>query len=156
MQRPGAVEHISKGFGPALDGTATAIFDLNPFGRLTRRQDPCGNHLQLTGGDHSRDDPGDLRSNSVAVHVPPGPRVTEEAALLVAGYAVPQRVAVRAQAIDSRPPADLGASPSEPAEHRAQPTRKFALVDRRWIEICVSARDQAAPRQRDDPALVTG
>ena len=66
---------------------------------------------------------------------------------------LPQRVAVRPQAVDRGAPADLArcadaASATMPASRRAEPRP----LDRRRIEIGVRARNQAAARQRDDRA----
>src|SRR5690348_4844933 len=93
----------------------------------------------------------------MAVNVPPWPRVPHESALLLQGEGLPQCMAVRAEAIDGSPPSGFGASPTQPSPQCADASfRDGVQIDRRRLEIGVRARDQAAPRQCEDPSLEPG
>ena len=99
----------------------------------------------------------DLRRDAVAVNVPPRPRVAHEAALVGRAQALPQRMAVRPQAVDRRAPADLApiaAAASATARANSRPEPRPGSTGA-GLEIGMRARDLPAARQRDDPPLVT-
>jgi hypothetical protein len=124
VERAGAIERISESFALHCGGAATAILNVDPTVRFASREDPPGNDLEPPLADKSRDGCADLRRNAVPVHVPPWPRVAQEASLLVCVEALPQRMAVRAQTVDRCPPTDLGATTPQPAPKRAHATRR--------------------------------
>src|SRR5438309_10883736 len=145
MQRPSAIEDIFESLGPVLGSTAAAVFDLHSVGYVAGRNNSSRDDFQLPRSDRIRDYGGDLRSDAVAVDVPPRARMAKEALLLVQRQALPQMMAVRAQAVDRRAPADLGASPPQPTEHRSKAIRQRILVDRHGIDVGVSTGDQTPP-----------
>src|SRR4051812_13068434 len=145
MQRPSAIEDIFESLGPVLGSTAAAVLDLDSVRYVARRNNSSGDDLQLSPGDRIRDYVRDLGSDAVAVDVPPRARMAKEPLLLVQRQALPQMMAVGAQAVDRRAPADLGAPPPQPTEHRSKAIRQRILVDRRGIEVGVSRGDQPPP-----------
>ena len=154
-QRAGAVEDIGEAAGRhrALAALCAMVdFDAVPsraqslrFARPRPRSRPAA--IRSTSKRR------DLRRDAVPVDVPPWPRVAKEAALLAGAERLPQRLAVRPQAVDRCPPADLGApgagaSAAAPARAHAAPrrARPARLASR------VAARDQPAPRHGEDRA----
>src|SRR5205823_1439907 len=89
----------------------------------------------------------DLRRDPRPMDVPPRAPVSQESPLLRAAEAVPQRLRVRSQAIDSGAPADFSGAPLQPPTQTPQVTvGQLIELDGRRLEIGVRARDQAASR----------
>src|SRR4029450_2909378 len=78
---------------------------------------------------------GDFRRDAVPVHGPPRLRVPKEAFLLRLAQRLPDRLAVRPQRVDSRPPPDRGPAPAQPApEAEDIAERDLAPLDLRRLE----------------------
>src|SRR5690348_13045896 len=120
MQRAGAVQRISEGLGPALARAAPTVGNLDTLVGVAGGLDAAGHDLEVAVSDHPRDDVGDLGRDAVAVDVPPRPRVAQEALLLIVAETLPQRVAVRPQAVDRGPPPHFGAPFAQPPDRTAE------------------------------------
>src|SRR5689334_1555544 len=157
VKRAGTIECV--GETPLLGRTCAASpnLDLQRIAAVARGQDSAGRNLQTTLGDHPHDRIRHLWRNSVTMHVPPWPGVPQEAALLLKVEALPQSMTVGPQAVDGSAPSDLCAAATEPAPESAQTAAwNVVLLDRRGLEVCMAAGDQATSRQGQDLSLITG
>src|SRR4029079_7231809 len=91
--------------------------------------------------------PSDFGRDPVAVNVPPWPRVAKESALRFSRKALPQGLAVRAQAVDRGAPSNFRAAFAEPAPKPKQVAfGQVTALDGCRFEIGMAAGDQAPPR----------
>src|SRR6476620_10355368 len=155
VQRPSAVEGVSKAHSLTPDRAAALDVDLERVRCLLGPDDPPRHDPETSLADQ----PLDLRSNlgrdAVAVDVPPRARMPEETSLLAAAQALPQAMTVRAQAVDGSPPPDVRASRAEPAPKFPDTSvRNLLLADRRLVEVAVRSRNLPPPGDCDDAAEV--
>src|SRR2546428_13885818 len=98
----------------------------------------------------------------MAMHVPPGARMFEEAAFGGRRKLAPEPLGVWSQAVDNAAPVstlgDVGVDPAaKPAQQVTDPgaERNVRFLDANRIHAAVGRRQQTAPGHRDDQAAVS-
>ena len=119
-------------------------------------------HVQAAGTQRIRDARFHLRRHAMAMHVPPGARVFEEAAFGSRWKLAPEPLGVGPQAVDNAAPVatlgDVGADPAaEPAQQVTDPgaERNVRFLDANRIHAAMGLCQQAAPGHRDDRPAVS-
>src|SRR5438067_6722224 len=100
VQRPGAVERVGEAHRVRSAGASPADGDVDSVACLLGRDNSSGHDLETALTDPPGDHVRHFGRDAVAMHVPPGARVAQEAALLFDAEALPQRMALRPQTID--------------------------------------------------------
>ena len=103
-----------------------------------------------------------LGRHAMAMYVPPGARMFEEAAFGGRWKLAPEPLGVWPQAVDDAAPVPtLGDVRVDPAAEPAQQVadagaeRNFRFLDANWIHAAMGFRQQAAPGHRDDRSAVS-
>jgi hypothetical protein len=165
--RHGPVDILVNTAGITRDGTLRkmertdwdAVLNINLDGvfSLAGRNDPPRDHLETSLGNQRGDRLRDLGRYAVSVHVPPGTRMAQKAALLFGAQRLPQAMAVGSQAVHRCPPADLRSATSQPSRQSPQiAAGDLMFLDRRRVEVGMGTRELTAPGKCNDPSAVSG
>src|SRR5579872_3547900 len=111
MERTRAVERESKIFRSRLARTAPPIIHRKASARFMSANDLACCNFEAPFANQKGERLRHFGSDAVAVDIPPRPRMTQEALLLLSTHRLPQRMAVRAKTVYGSAPAHLSAAP---------------------------------------------